>query len=106
MGNTFLYLALLVIFHFPMTIFCLKSTTILTDQSALLAFKDHLVHDPESLLATNWSASTPVCNWLGVGCGSKHHRVIALNLSGLGLVGTLPPHLGNLSFLSYFHKKQ
>ncbi|KAK8368577.1 hypothetical protein V6Z11_A01G051100 [Gossypium hirsutum] len=65
----------------------MKLTTILTDQSALLALKDHVIHDPENVLTTN-------C------CGSKHRRVTALNLTGLGLVRTLPPHLGNLSFLS------
>ncbi|TYJ48286.1 hypothetical protein E1A91_A01G051400v1 [Gossypium mustelinum] len=100
MGNTFLNLALLIIFHFSMPTFSMKLTTILTDQSALLALKDHVIHDPENVLTTNWSASAPVCNWFGVSCGSKHRRVTALNLTGLGLVGTLPPHLGNLSFLS------
>ncbi|KAG7949200.1 hypothetical protein I3843_13G049600, partial [Carya illinoinensis] len=40
-----------------------------------------------------------VCNWVGVTCGSKHHRVTALDLSNNGLVGTIPPHIGNLSFL-------
>ncbi|KAK8312586.1 hypothetical protein V6Z12_D01G052600 [Gossypium hirsutum] len=68
----------------------MKLTTILTDQSALLALKDHVIHDPENVLTTN-------C------CGSKHRRVTALNLTGLGLVGTLPPHLGNLSFLSLLY---
>ncbi|KAG7963681.1 hypothetical protein I3843_09G130500 [Carya illinoinensis] len=29
----------------------------------------------------------------------KHHRVIALNLSYMGLEGTIPPQIGNLSFL-------
>ncbi|KAL4311703.1 hypothetical protein GQ457_01G003670 [Hibiscus cannabinus] len=100
MANTFLNLVLHVMFHFSMTAFSMKLTTILTDQSALLALKHHISLDPESVLATNWSVSTPVCNWFGVRCGSKHRRVTALNLTGLGLVGTLPPHLGNLSFLS------
>ncbi|KAK8312584.1 hypothetical protein V6Z12_D01G052400, partial [Gossypium hirsutum] len=103
MGNTFLNLALLIIFHFSMPTFSMKLTTILTDQSALLALKDHVIHDPENVLTTNWSASAPVCNWFGVSCGSKHRRVTALNLTGLGLVGTLPPHLGNLSFLSLLY---
>ncbi|PPR88687.1 hypothetical protein GOBAR_AA31997 [Gossypium barbadense] len=101
MGNTFLNLALLIIFHFSMPTFSMKLTTILTDQSALLALKDHVIHDPKNVLTTNWSASAPVCNWFGVSCGSKHRRVTALNLTGLGLVGTLPPHIGNLSFLSF-----
>ncbi|KAK8368543.1 hypothetical protein V6Z12_A01G048800 [Gossypium hirsutum] len=100
MGNTFLNLALLIIFQFSIRpTFSMKLTTILTDQSALLALKNH-VYDPENVLETNWSSSTHVCNWFRVSCGSRHHRVTALNLSGLGLVGTLPPSLGNLSFLS------
>ncbi|TYG82059.1 hypothetical protein ES288_D01G056500v1 [Gossypium darwinii] len=81
----------------------MKLTTILADQSALLALKDQVIHDPENVLTTNLSASVPVCSWFGVSCGSKHRRVTALNLTGLGLVGTLPPHLGNLSFLSLFY---
>ncbi|XP_016714683.1 LRR receptor-like serine/threonine-protein kinase EFR isoform X1 [Gossypium hirsutum] len=100
MGNTSLNLALLIIFQFSIrATFSMKLTTILTDQSALLALKNH-VYDPENVLETNWSSSTHVCNWFRVSCGSKHHRVTALNLSGLELVGTLPPSLGNLSFLS------
>ncbi|KAL4312929.1 hypothetical protein GQ457_01G003600 [Hibiscus cannabinus] len=100
MGNTFLSSSLLIIFHFSVATFCVKSVTMLTDQSALLALKDHVTNGPENFLTTNWSSSVPVCNWFGVTCGSRHDRVTALNLSGLGLVGTLPPHLGNLSFLS------
>ncbi|PPR88688.1 hypothetical protein GOBAR_AA31998 [Gossypium barbadense] len=103
MGNTFLNLALLIIFHFSMATISMKLTTILTDQSALLVLKDHVIHDPANVLTTSWSASAPVCNWFGVSCGSKHRRVTALNLSGLGLVGTLPHHLGNLSFLSLLY---
>ncbi|XVE63330.1 hypothetical protein DITRI_Ditri07aG0011500 [Diplodiscus trichospermus] len=76
------------------------NTSIITDQSALLALKHHITDAPENILATNWSASTSVCNWLGVSCGSRHHRVTALDLSGMRLAGTLPPQLGNLSFLS------
>ncbi|KAB2095578.1 hypothetical protein ES319_A01G047900v1, partial [Gossypium barbadense] len=71
MGKTFLNLSLLIIFHFfIMATFSMKLTTIVTDQLALLALKEH------------------------------HRRVVALNFTGLGLVGILPPHLGNLSFLS------
>ncbi|KAL4272843.1 hypothetical protein GQ457_13G003210 [Hibiscus cannabinus] len=100
MGNTFLHLALLIIFHFSLAVSSMNLTTLLTDQSALLALKDNVIHDPENVLTTNWSVSSPVCNWFGVSCGSKHRRVTALDLTGLGLVATLPPHLGNLSFLS------
>ncbi|XP_035546554.1 probable LRR receptor-like serine/threonine-protein kinase At3g47570 [Juglans regia] len=76
-----------------------KILNITTDQSALLALKAHISYDPHHILTTNWSSSTSVCNWVGVTCGSRHHRVIALNLSNNGLVGTIPPHIGNLSFL-------
>ena len=102
MGKTCLTLALflVVIFHPFMVTFSVKLTSINTDQLALIALKEHVTHDPRNLLATNWSTSTSVCNWFGVSCGSKHKRVTALDLSGLELVGTLPPHLGNLSFLS------
>ncbi|KAG8502411.1 hypothetical protein CXB51_000439 [Gossypium anomalum] len=102
MGNTFLNLALLLIFHFSMPTFSMKLTTILTDQSALLALKDHVIHDPKNVLTTNWSASAPVCNWFGVSCGSKHRRVTALNLTGLGLLSNLHRlkilNFGNNSF--------
>ncbi|XVF78957.1 hypothetical protein PTKIN_Ptkin14bG0180300 [Pterospermum kingtungense] len=77
------------------------SPNITTDQLALLALKSHISHDPQNLLATNWSTNTSVCNWVGVTCGSKHHRVTSLNLSYMGLTGTISPHLGNLSFLAW-----
>ncbi|PON56484.1 LRR domain containing protein [Parasponia andersonii] len=76
-------------------------TNILTDQSSLLSLKSSITHDPENSLA-NWSNSTFVCNWTGVTCAHVRHnylRVEALNLSHMGLIGNIPPHLGNLSFL-------
>ncbi|KAG4204282.1 hypothetical protein ERO13_A04G039000v2 [Gossypium hirsutum] len=69
-----------------------------SDQFALLEFKDRIV-GPQNVLANNWTASTSVCNWIGVSCGILHKRVIALNLTSMNLRGTIPPHLGNLSFL-------
>jgi LRR receptor-like serine/threonine-protein kinase FLS2 len=71
-----------------------------TDQHALLALKSRITSDPQNMISTNWSTTTPVCNWVGVTCGAHHFRVEILNLSYLGLSGTmLPPELGNLSFL-------
>ncbi|KAF5481736.1 hypothetical protein F2P56_002367 [Juglans regia] len=72
---------------------------ITTDQSALLALKASISYDPHDVLANNWSTSTSVCNWVGITCGSRHLRVTALNLSYMDLDGTIPPHIGNLSFL-------
>ncbi|KAM5558273.1 putative LRR receptor-like serine/threonine-protein kinase [Rosa sericea] len=72
---------------------------ITTDRSALLALKAHITSDPQNMIFTNWSTITPVCNWVGVICGAHHHRVAELNISYFGLVGTIPPELGNLSLL-------
>ncbi|KAL6286488.1 hypothetical protein ACE6H2_010878 [Prunus campanulata] len=73
-------------------------TNISTDQSALLSLKSHITTDPQNILV-NWSTTTSVCNWVGVTCGARHLRVAVLNLSYMGLTGTIPPHLSNLSFL-------
>ncbi|XP_059654740.1 probable LRR receptor-like serine/threonine-protein kinase At3g47570 isoform X2 [Cornus florida] len=77
------------------------ATNITTDQSALLALKSHITSDPRSILANNWTTSTSHCNWIGVHCSTRHHRVAVLNLSYMGLRGTIPPHIGNLSFLAF-----
>ena len=93
------FMLLLVVFHC-----CLAAavrTNITTDQSALLVLKDRITDDPQKKLATNWSsAAGSPCNWVGITCDANHHRVTALNLSHMGLYGTIPPHLGNLSFLT------
>ncbi|PRQ24919.1 putative protein kinase RLK-Pelle-LRR-XII-1 family [Rosa chinensis] len=83
---------------------CLTITTqtklnITTDGSALLALKARITSDPQNIIFTNWSTITPVCNWVGVICGAHNHRVTELNISYFGLVGTIPPELGNLSLL-------
>lgn len=71
-----------------------------TDQSALMALKASISDDPHDVLTHNWSTNTTaVCNWIGVTCGYRHLRVTALNLSYMDLAGTIPPHIGNLSFL-------
>ncbi|XP_025621838.1 uncharacterized protein [Arachis hypogaea] len=77
--------------------FALLSTD---DESALLAFKSSITSDPNHMLG-NWStsSSSSLCNWVGVICDSDNGRVKSLNLSNMGLVGTIPPHVGNLSFL-------
>jgi LRR receptor-like serine/threonine-protein kinase EFR len=72
-----------------------------TDKHALLEFKS-LIHDNPSVLAS-WNESFQFCQWVGVTCGLKHQRVIGLNLKDLKLVGTISPHLGNLSFLRFLN---
>nr|XP_027096259.1 LRR receptor-like serine/threonine-protein kinase GSO1 [Coffea arabica] len=72
------------------------------DLNALLAFKA-AIFDPQRIIPTNWSTSTSVCNWNGITCNARHHRVAAIDLSYMGIAGTIPPQLGNLSFLVRFN---
>ena len=78
---------------------CCCVASLSTDQSALLALKARIISDPQNTILTDWSTTIPVCNWVGVTCASHHLRVAVLNISYFGLTGTIPPELGNLSFL-------
>ncbi|XP_052486470.1 receptor-like protein 34 isoform X2 [Gossypium raimondii] len=80
------------------------TTNISTDQSALLALKAHVI-DRQNLLTTNWSSAFNICKWIGVTCGSRHRRVIALDLSNMSLSGIVPPHIGNLSSLTWLNMR-
>lgn len=85
-----------------LSLFCVfTSANILgneTDRLSLLAFKDGITQDPLQVL-TSWNTSTSFCDWEGVACSDQHGRVIALNLESRGLMGSISPHIGNLSFL-------
>ncbi|KAK2983463.1 hypothetical protein RJ640_024459 [Escallonia rubra] len=84
-------MAALVFFALIMSFSAVSAVTNITsDEHALLSLKSPL---------TNWSSSvTHVCNWTGVIC-NRYGRVAALDLSNMGLLGTIPPSMGNLSFL-------
>ncbi|XP_030970907.1 putative receptor-like protein kinase At3g47110 [Quercus lobata] len=69
-----------------------------TDYQALLAFKTKITQDPGNVLRS-WNDSLHFCQWEGVTCGRKHRRVTVLNLTTRGLVGSLSPYIGNLSFM-------
>ena len=70
-----------------------------TDGLALIACKDGITHDSLGMLSY-WNESIHFCHWIGVSCSRRHvHRVVAINLSSYGLVGSLSPHIGNLTFL-------
>ncbi|XVE76408.1 hypothetical protein DITRI_Ditri12bG0170400 [Diplodiscus trichospermus] len=73
-----------------------------TDRESLLVFKSKITHDPHGVLGT-WNLSSSFCNWTGVTCNVTKQRVTALDLENLGLVGTIAPYIGNLSFLSYLN---
>ncbi|KAL8512489.1 hypothetical protein ACS0TY_018820 [Phlomoides rotata] len=101
MGKSSLYVFAYAVLFLTLRFSCLakRYTNITTDQSALLSLKAHLALHPHYIIAQNWTHSSSVCNWIGVTCGSRHHRVVALNISNMGLSGTVSPELGNLSFL-------
>ncbi|KAJ0558558.1 putative protein kinase RLK-Pelle-LRR-XII-1 family [Helianthus annuus] len=69
-----------------------------TDHQALLSFKSMITEDPNRSL-TSWNSSIRFCDWIGVRCGKRHRRVTVIQLESQGLVGSLSPHVGNLSFL-------
>ena len=69
-----------------------------TDEVALKAFKSKISHDPQGVF-NSWNDSRHFCGWTGITCGRRHRRVTVLDLSSRGLVGSLSPHIGNLSFL-------
>nr|GMD22262.1 probable LRR receptor-like serine/threonine-protein kinase At3g47570 [Ipomoea batatas] len=56
--------------------------------------------DPNGVEVLNsWNASVHHCGWKGVSCGHRHRRVVGLELPEMGLVGTISPRIGNLTFL-------
>lgn len=69
-----------------------------TDRLALLDVKRSILQDPQHALIS-WNDSLDFCRWEGVTCGRKHNRVVALDFTSRGLIGTLSPSIGNLSFL-------
>ncbi|XP_028111578.1 probable LRR receptor-like serine/threonine-protein kinase At3g47570 [Camellia sinensis] len=73
-----------------------------TDRLALLAFKSKITHDPQGVVSS-WNNSHHFCEWQGVTCGHRHRRVTVINLSSRGIVGSLSPSIGNLSFLHEFN---
>ncbi|CAI0404328.1 unnamed protein product [Linum tenue] len=68
-----------------------------TDRLALLEFRKAVTSDPNGVLQS-WNDSVHFCNWVGVFCNDKQ-RVTSLAMSQQDLVGTLSPHIGNLTFL-------
>nr|GLL21980.1 probable LRR receptor-like serine/threonine-protein kinase At3g47570 [Ipomoea trifida] len=70
-----------------------------TDRIALLEFKHRLFNDSHGVLLNSWNDSQHHCHWPGVSCSRQNQRVVALRLPDKGLVGTISPHIGNLTFL-------
>ncbi|XP_031115791.1 probable LRR receptor-like serine/threonine-protein kinase At3g47570 [Ipomoea triloba] len=69
-----------------------------TDKVSLLEFNKMIKDDPFGVMPS-WNETIHFCEWHGVLCGRRHTRVVVVNLTSLKLVGSLPSHIGNLSFL-------
>ncbi|XP_047316419.1 putative receptor-like protein kinase At3g47110 [Impatiens glandulifera] len=70
-----------------------------TDHAALLAMKSKILDPFGGGALSSWNESSHFCNWEGVLCSKRHKRVTLIDLTSLGLSGTLSPHVGNLTFL-------
>nr|XP_017254433.1 PREDICTED: putative receptor-like protein kinase At3g47110 [Daucus carota subsp. sativus] len=70
----------------------------ITDHQALLSVKASITAESLGVLRS-WNDSIHFCSWNGITCSRRRQRVTTLNLSFQHLVGTLSPHIGNLSFL-------
>ena len=68
---------------------------LLEDAALLMGIRDALAGGA----SLNWSYDTPIWQWQGVALDVGRERVIALDLSGMGLQGRIPPALGALDGL-------
>ncbi|XP_060172794.1 LRR receptor-like serine/threonine-protein kinase GSO1 [Lycium barbarum] len=104
MEKTLYFYAKLLLLHSLMAsltaLAAAATTNTTTDLSVLLSLKSHIITTTEhyNMLSHNWSSDTSICHWAGVTC-STSQRVTGLNISNMGITGTVPPQLGNLSFL-------
>ncbi|KAJ0977529.1 hypothetical protein J5N97_013003 [Dioscorea zingiberensis] len=70
------------------------------EYNALVSFKKGITSDPAGVLSS-WNATIHHCQWQGVTCSSEQgqKQVISLRLSSQSLIGSLSPHLGNITHL-------
>ncbi|KAJ9535226.1 LOW QUALITY PROTEIN: hypothetical protein OSB04_un001688 [Centaurea solstitialis] len=94
--TTFLFLTLLIQMYGV-----ISHSSIDADHHALMEIKSKII-DHRGVLES-WNDSIPLCMWQGVTCGRRHQRVTSLNLRDNGMVGSLSPYIGNLSFLIYMN---
>ncbi|THG20537.1 hypothetical protein TEA_023419 [Camellia sinensis var. sinensis] len=69
-----------------------------TDRLSLLAIKAKIIDDPLHVLSS-WNDSIHFCMWQGIKCEHRGQRVTVLDSQSRKLVGSISPHLGNLSFM-------
>jgi len=97
-----IYVHLLLLFVVISTILLLGSSQTTPssnnkDREALLDLKSFITSDPSGALSS-WGNGSSECTWTGVNC-KNGGRVTELDLKALNLVGTISPHIGNLTAL-------
>ncbi|XP_068342099.1 probable LRR receptor-like serine/threonine-protein kinase At3g47570 [Pyrus communis] len=75
-----------------------------SDRLALLDFKRRITEDPLHIM-NSWNDSVDLCSWVGVTCNHANKRIMILNLEAQKLVGSLPPSIGNLTYLTGINLK-
>ncbi|XP_021736800.1 putative receptor-like protein kinase At3g47110 [Chenopodium quinoa] len=94
-----IFFIVVFMFYFCLPNSCLTSANSSVDRLALLAIKSQVTNDPQGVL-NSWNTTISMCQWHGVTCdATPSQRVVGLRLVSYGLVGTLSPSVGNLSFL-------
>ncbi|TVU19823.1 hypothetical protein EJB05_35996 [Eragrostis curvula] len=82
-------------FLFPFLMAFQLCASLNQEGAALLRMKEAIDADPYGALLDWYEGDVSPCAWFGVEC-SYDGRVVALNLSNLGLKGILTPEIGNL----------
>ncbi|ERM94425.1 hypothetical protein AMTR_s00010p00257370 [Amborella trichopoda] len=62
------FMLIFISFFMTLPIMCVSHLSLLnnlTDQQALLSFKDHVIFDPYNVLG-DWNNNMNFCNWTGV----------------------------------------
>ena len=80
---------------------CVDTTEPESDPHSLLLLVYHAMGGPEWIDNRNWATDAPVERWYGVTTAGPHGGgdVVWLELRNNGLVGSIPPELGNLGSL-------
>ncbi|KAK4438816.1 hypothetical protein Salat_0216200 [Sesamum alatum] len=100
MGKHAAYFLFLGVFY-PTFFYLAATFNSSTDESSFLSLKSQITFNQNNILSTNWSPGTSFCTWIGVTCSQRHPKAIGLNLFNMGLQGTIPQEIDNLSFLTY-----
>ena len=79
--------------------YCTAETTPSPDRAALVALYNATVGDNWTS-NTNWMSDSPVWDWHGI-TADRDGRVTQIELHRVGLRGTIPPELSDLTHLSY-----